>query len=36
VEGGGLIALNHFCTLCLECVEICPADAIVFEEAGQG
>ena len=25
---GGLHALDHLCTLCLECLEVCPADVI--------
>ena len=27
-EPGGLYAQAHLCTLCLECLEVCPVDAI--------
>lgn len=31
---GGLRVLDHLCTLCLECVEVCPVDAVRLEEVG--
>ena len=27
-SGGSLFAEAHLCTLCLECVEVCPVDAV--------
>ena len=35
VGGGRLQALHHLCTLCLECIEVCPVDAVRIEAAPQ-